>query len=407
MPGRTVHPRGRESSDREQLSRRSPQANHESSRMWEVSFEMLATVRDDGYFQQVNPRWQEILGWTPEELLRSPLADFIHPDDRQRSAAEAAKLKLGGADTVSFENRYRCRDGSYRWLIWNAMASAEDDLIYAAGHDVTDRKRQDEKLKAAGEQLQELSEELEARVNRRTIALANANKELEAFSYSVSHDLRAPLRAVDGYSQALLEDFAADLPEAAVDDLNRVRAASQRMAAMIDEMLALSRVTTRDLQRSPVDLTAVADEIIADLRREGDGRSVDTKIQRGLRTSGDPVLLQQVIRNLLENAWKFTDGTEGAEVSFTTLAEPAEADEYQHFVVRDNGAGFDMRYADKLFRPFERLHRQDEFAGTGVGLTTVARILNRHGGRIRAEGELGKGANIYFDLPLKAPVEDA
>lgn len=368
----------------------------ESSRMWEVSFELLATVRFDGSIQQVNPRWEETLGWTPDELLAKPFTDLVHPEDRIRTEAEAAKVGHGGHETISFENRYRCRDGSYRWLRWNSMAGPEDNLIYAAAHDITERKEQQDQLASTEAQLRTLSEDLEERVERRTSELAAANEELEAFSYSVSHDLRAPLRAIDGYSQAVLEDYAAILPENARADLERVRAASHRMATMIDEMLALSRVGRQALLSERVDLSQLAAEAVGDIRREQTELDVVIDVEPGLVVTGDPVLLQLVIFNLLENACKFTAHTEGARVEFS---RPARDNGRATFVVKDNGAGFDMRYAKKLFRPFERLHRQEEFSGIGVGLTTVARIVRRHGGTVWAEGVAGEGASFFFDLP--------
>jgi PAS domain S-box-containing protein len=368
---------------------------HVSSRMWEVSFEMLATVRPDGSLQQINPRWEEILGWTVEEILAKPFSALVHPDDRDRTEAETAELRLGNHNTVSFQNRYRCRDGSYRWLVWNSMISPEDKLIYAAAHDITERKEQEAALAVTGAKLQVLSDELEVRVEKRTSELASANKELEAFSYSVSHDLRAPLRAINGYSQAVLEDYGEELPEDAKVDLARVRAASQRMAVMIDEMLALSRVTRQELLDKPVDLSALAGEVVAELRVLESGREVEVEIEPGLEVTGDPVLLRLVIHNLLENAWKFTAKTEVARVELTRSgAENGRST----FAVRDNGAGFDPRYAEKLFLPFERLHRQEDYSGTGVGLTTVARILHRHNGRIWAEGTPDEGAVFFFDL---------
>jgi light-regulated signal transduction histidine kinase (bacteriophytochrome) len=254
-------------------------------------------------------------------------------------------------------------------------------------------------LEVIDAELRVLSTELEARVERRTEELAVANKELEAFSYSVSHDLRAPLRAIDGYSLAIVEDYGPELPGPVQADLGRVRAASQRMSLMIDEMLALSRVTRQELLDEPVDLTALADDVAGELRTHETGRDVQVEIEPGMNVTGDPVLLRLVVHNLLENAYKFTARTEDAHVDMSRVdSEPGRST----FAVRDNGAGFDMRYSDKLFRPFERLHRQDEFRGTGVGLTTVSRILNRHGGRIWADGVPGEGASFFFDLPTEA-----
>ena len=279
-------------------------ARHESMRMWEVSFEMLATLRFDGYFQRVNPHWEEVLGWSVDELLAQPTLEFVHPDDRERTEAEALKLEQGGHKTASFENRYRCRDGSYRWLLWNNTASTEDDLIYAAARDITVRKQQEAALEGKEAQLRAASRELEARVEWRTSReLAAADEELEAFSYSIAHDLRAPLRAIDGYSYAVLEDHGEALPEAARADLARVREASQRMSTLIDELLGLSRITRRELLRVPVDLSVLAEEIAGNLRLQDSGRDVKVEIEKGLHVTGDLELLRLVMQNLLENAW--------------------------------------------------------------------------------------------------------
>ena len=374
------------------------EARHESTRMWDVSFEMLATLRFDGHFQRINPHWEEVLGWSVDELLAERSVEFVHPDDRERTEAEARKLAQGGHKTVSFENRYRCRDGSYRWLLWNNTASTEDDLIYAAARDITVRKEQEAALEAKEAQLRAASRELEARVEWRTSELAAANKELEAFSYSIAHDLRAPLRAIDGYSYAVLEDYGEGLPEGARADLGRVRAASQRMSTLIDELLGLSRITRRELLHVPVDLSELAEEIAGALRLQESGRDVKVEIEQGLHVTGDLELLRLVLQNLLENAWKFTAQTEDAHVE---LVRVGGENGQSTFAVRDDGAGFDMRYQEKLFRPFERLHRKEEYGGTGVGLTTVARVLNRHGGKIWAEGTPGKGATFFFDLPTR------
>ena len=374
------------------------EARHESTRMWEVSFEMLATLRFDGHFQRINPHWEEVLGWSVDELLAQRSVEFVHPDDRERTEAEARKLAQGGHKTVSFENRYRCRDGSYRWLLWNNTASTEDDLIYAAARDITVRKEQEAALEAKEAQLRTASRELEARVEWRTSELAAANKELETFSYSIAHDLRAPLRAIDGYSYAVLEDYGSNLPKGARDDLGRVREASQRMSTLIDELLGLSRITRRELLHVPVDLSVLADEIAGNLRLQESDRDVQVDIEQGLKVTGDLELLRLVLQNLLENAWKFTAQTKDTHVELVRIGRDNGS---STFAVRDDGAGFDMRYQDKLFRPFERLHRKEEYGGTGVGLTTVARVLHRHGGRIWAEGTPGHGATFFFDIPTR------
>lgn len=235
---------------------------------------------------------------------------------------------------------------------------------------------------------------LEQRVAERTAQLESTNKELEAFSYSVSHDLRAPLRAIDGFSQMLLEDYAEQLDAAGRDSLQRVRTAAHRMGTLIDDMLKLSRVTRSDLKPEQVNLSALAQEIAQDLRRQDPERGVDFAITAELRAHGDPRLLRIAMQNLLENAWKFTRGRDHTRIAFGMVQHEGEP----AYFVRDNGAGFDMAYASKLFGAFQRLHDAREFPGTGIGLATVQRVIHRHGGRIWAEGAVGQGATFYFTL---------
>jgi light-regulated signal transduction histidine kinase (bacteriophytochrome) len=218
---------------------------------------------------------------------------------------------------------------------------------------------------------------------------------LEAFSYSVSHDLRAPLRSVDGFSQALLEDYGELLPPDGRNFLDRIRNSAQRMAQLIDDLLDLARVTRVLLKSMPVDLTKLAENVTAELQRTYPERNVKLKIAPNLKVRGDPQLLQVVLENFLSNAWKFTSKQEGAEIEF---GSKQEKDETIYFV-RDNGAGFDMTYASKLFGAFQRLHAMTEFPGTGVGLATVQRIIHRHGGRVWAESAVGQGATFFFTLP--------
>jgi len=247
---------------------------------------------------------------------------------------------------------------------------------------------------ALGLETAQLYDELERRVESRTRDLNQLNQELEAFSYSVSHDLRGPLRGIDGFSQALMEDYGDQLDETGRDYLARVRAATRRMGELIDALLELSRLSRAPLRRQSVDLSALAEAVLAELR-QGSDRQVDAEVQPGLVADGDPRLLRVVLDNLLGNAWKYTGKRERAEIRF----QAATVDGERVYEVRDNGAGFDMAYREKLFRPFGRLHGQGEFQGTGVGLATVQRVLARHGGRIWAEAEPGKGAVFCFTLP--------
>ncbi|MBI5387455.1 MAG: GAF domain-containing protein [Verrucomicrobia bacterium] len=254
-------------------------------------------------------------------------------------------------------------------------------------------------------------EEAEAALASRTIQLEAANKELEAFAYSVSHDLRAPLRGIDGWSHALVEDYGGKLDAQGREYLATVCAETQRMGRLIDDLLQLSRVTRAEMRREPVDLSALAGSILAGLRQHDRQRQVETVVAPGLTATGDPQLLRLVLENLLGNAWKFTSKRAQARIEFGRLAGPlpsagatsiaASGDAPYNgtvFFIRDNGAGFDMAHAAKLFGAFQRLHRPSEFPGTGVGLATVQRIIHRHGGRVWAEAAQDTGATFYFTL---------
>lgn len=235
----------------------------------------------------------------------------------------------------------------------------------------------------------------EQEIHRVNSELLAANKELEAFTYSVAHDLRAPLRSIDGFGLALVEDYADKLDSQGQGHLQRVRAAAQRMAELIEGLLALSRVTRAELRREKVDLTALAQDVVEELRRADPHRPLEVAIGKALAAQGDSRLLRGVLQNLLGNAWKFTSRNPQPKIEFGWSAHTPENGA---FFVRDNGDGFDMAYADKLFAPFQRLHRQSEFPGTGVGLATVQRVILRHGGSIWAEGAVGRGATFYFTL---------
>jgi light-regulated signal transduction histidine kinase (bacteriophytochrome) len=241
----------------------------------------------------------------------------------------------------------------------------------------------------------QLNAELEQRVETRTRELQTSNRELEAFCYSVSHDLRAPLRAIDGFSDILLRDYRDKVDEAGQRSLQRVRSGAQRMAQLIDDLLSLSRVTRTQIKRQDVDLSAAAREVANELRRLDPDREVEVIIPDGLTAQGDPRLLRQVLENLLGNAWKYTSKQPAARIEMGTCSGPAGKLAY---FVKDNGAGFDMKYAGKLFAVFQRLHSHSEFPGNGVGLATVQRIVLRHGGEVWAEGAVGQGATLYFSL---------
>lgn len=250
-------------------------------------------------------------------------------------------------------------------------------------------------IAARDAELAQARQSLEARVAERTAQLTAANRELEAFSYSVSHDLRAPLRGIDGFGQALLEDYGAQMDATARGYLERIRAATQRMGMLIDDLLQLARVTRAEIRREDCDLSAMAASILEELQRQEPGRKTEIEIEAGLHAWGDPTLLRIVLENFLGNAWKFTSKREFTWISLQRVRGEGES---SVFAIRDNGAGFDPAHASQLFSAFQRLHAAADFPGTGIGLATAQRILHRHGGHAWAEAQAGAGATFYFTV---------
>jgi len=274
------------------------------------------------------------------------------------------------------------------------LADSFDHMTDALREKETALKADEAELRRHRDHLQEMVQARTEELKSKAAELEAANKELEAFSYSVSHDLRAPLRTIDGFSQALVEEYKDKIDVQGKDYLQRIRTAAQRMAQLIDDMLKLSRVTRAEMKIGEVNLTQVAWSIVNELRKSDPGRSIEIKIADGLEDSADPNLMRIALENLLGNAWKFTGKRSEAKIEFSSMKKNGET----VYFIRDNGAGFDMAYVDKLFAPFQRLHSMEEFPGTGIGLATVQRIMSRHGGKVWAEGQVNKGATVYFTL---------
>lgn len=353
---------------------------------------MVWSADADGRFSGEKPRWGEYTGQRPEEYRGLGWLAAFHPDDHdlvRNTGRRARSERRGEACEVRL---WHAPSGRYRYVVlyevplFNAQGELREWM--GTADDIDDRR-------SAEEEIRRLNAELEQRVADRTAELERANRELEAFSYSVSHDLRTPLRAIDGFSQALLEDYAAQLDDTGRDYLGRVRAGAQRMGQLIDDLLQLSRVSRAELSVAEIDLSTMAAEIIGELHEREPQRAVEVVINPGLKASGDVRLLRIALENLLNNAWKYTGRRKLAHITFGARHGDGEP----CFYVRDDGAGFDMAYANKLFGAFQRLHDAREFPGTGVGLATVQRIIHRHGGHIWAEAEVDKGSTFYFTLP--------
>ncbi len=333
-----------------------------------------------------------IFGHTPQTFgaTYEAFLEAVHPDDREmvnRTYTEA----INNNTPYECVHRLLRPDGEVRTVLERSEDIVDENgkTIHSIGMtlDITERK-------LAEEEIWKLNDELEDRVRERTVQLEAANQELEAFAYSVSHELRAPLRSMDGFSRAIVKQYSDSMDGEAIDLFQRIRAASQMMAALIDGLLELARLSRTEMSMADVDLSRLARYAVEYLRNTEHGRNVSFEIMDGLSASGDRNLLQTVLENLLGNAWRFTSGKESALIEFGR----EDQDGRPVFYVRDNGAGFNMDYVKKLFGPFQRLHSVEDFPGTGVGLASVKRIIARHGGKVWAEGRVGEGATFYFTL---------
>jgi PAS domain S-box-containing protein len=473
-------------------------AEEECKRFFRLSPDLLCIAGFDGYFKRLSPSWEAALGYSLDALLARPYLEFVHPDDRAATLAAADNIS-DGRSILAFENRYRCRDGSYKWLLWSAIPSVEEGLIYGAARDITERKQAEEMqrrlativefsddaiiskgldgiitswnrgaeqlfgytaeqivgqsgtmlmpLDRRGEEqvfiermkrgetiehfetlrlkkdgslidvsltisplrddagavvgISKIARDITARkraeeaLARKKDELEAANKELEAFSYSVSHDLRAPLRHIDGFSQ-LLSKHAGTLDEKGRRYLNTISASTKQMGMLIDDLLHFSRIGRTELHPMPVDLDDLIQDVLRDFQSEGQVRPITWVVGSLPKVQGDRAMLRQVFSNLVGNAVKYTGTRPAPKIEIGTCT--GKTGETLIFI-RDNGVGFDMQYAHKLFGVFQRLHRSEDFEGTGIGLANVKRIVARHGGHVWGEGIVDQGATFYLWLP--------
>ena len=365
-----------------QLSQRLRDHQFYTRSLFESNIDAIMTTDPSGIITDVNKQMEVLTGCTRDELIGAPFKNYFTDPER---AEEGIKLVLSQRNVTNYELTARARDGKETMVSYNATTFYDRDRklqgVFAAARDVTERNILDKVLK-------EKNVELEA-----------VNKEMESFSYSVSHDLRAPLRAIDGFSRKVLVGYGERLDDEGRRLLQVVRNNAQRMGELIDNLLAFSRMGRREIILQPLDMDAMVNGIVDELRVTEPDRSIEFALLPLPRARGDVAMMRQVWVNLLSNAVKFTRQRQTAHIEVGCREKGGEL----HYWVKDDGAGFDMQYADKLFGVFQRLHRQDEFEGTGVGLAIVQRILHRHNGRIWGEGKPDAGATLHFALPLPTP----
>ncbi len=386
----------------------------------------MVLVKPDGQFKRVNGKFCEIMGYSTAELLQKTFQEITHPEDYDVGNDVVRALIEGKSEQAEFKKRYIRKNGEVIHVqIFTVLLHDEqkkplyfftqvqniteqvvnsdkmidysknlESLVLQRTHELEDKAATLEKSQQALSFLLEDVNDIRTELERANRRYEQTNKELESFSYSVSHDLRAPLRGIDGFSQILMEDYSDKLDREGLQVLNRIRNASKRMSRLIDDLLSLSRITRQSLHKVEVDLSKLTAKVFEHLTSQKDNSEVQINIREGMTVWADEALLQIALTNLLENAIKFTGKVKKPEIEVGVIRKKGK----NTFFIRDNGAGFDMKFANKLFNPFQRLHSDVDYPGTGIGLATVQRVIHRHGGKVWAESKIAQGTTIFFIL---------
>jgi len=363
------------------------EAETKRNRFFNLSVDLLAIAGFDGYFKQLNPSWEKLLDYRDEELKASPFLEFLHPADRESVASEIERLKTRSASRY-FETRYLCKDGSSRWLGWTAAPFPEEGLIYIFARDITERRLTEDKICSLNELLE-----------KRVVELTESNRAMETFSYSVAHDLRAPLRAMVGFARALLEDYGPKLDAPGQEFAHRIVESAKRMDNLIWDLLSYSRLSREEITPVEVNLRAAVDEALKRCERELREKQAEICVETPLANVwAHKGVLVQMLMDLISNSLKFVDAGVKPRVRIGT----EEGDACVRLLIQDNGIGIASEHHERIFRVFERLHGAEEYPGTGIGLANVRKAAERMGGRVGVESQLQQGSRFWVELP-KAP----
>jgi PAS domain S-box-containing protein len=354
-------------------------------KFFQISTDIMVIADTNGFFKKINSACLQMLGYTEKELLAKQFIDFVHPDDRPTTLNELAnQIKTG--HSINFENRYICKDGTTKVLSWQAAYNANDKLTYATARDITERK-------LAEVQILDLNKELAKKVQVQSIQNEMVNKELDSFTFSVSHDMRAPLRAINSYAQIITEEHSKQLNADGMQMLENIKYNGIKMGRLIDDLLAFSRLGRKELLKSPVNMHELTKLVVKDLNIALPNHAT-IQVGKLPEVMGDYNLLYQAMYHLVSNAIKYAGKKQNPLIEITATQKEGK----DIISIKDNGAGFDMRFSKKLFGVFQRLHSESEFEGNGIGLALVHRIITKHGGTVWGEGKVNEGATFYFTL---------